>query len=212
MNEHFAILTPFYLHRAWERKQGSRDPTGPARVAGVDVSYRENAFLAALVIMNREGRGVVKVKISGGQSPYPYRSGLFFLKEGPLITGIIEGEAIDLLFVNGHGLCHPHGWGLATVVGYLSSVSTIGVARGLIKDSCDSTSPVRPGVTAIFRNNKACGLSVLRAGFRRPLFLSPGFGVSLDQTLTEYESWTTMGRFPEPLRLAHLYSRRPCGT
>jgi deoxyribonuclease V len=123
------------LDEIWAITQLKYEGKELSRVAGVDVSYRDDHYASALVTF--EGYEVANIKVKAGVSKEPYTPSLFFLKEGPIISDLIYKEPIDLLFVNGHGICHPYSYGLATVVGMTHGIPTEGVARELIKGDYD---------------------------------------------------------------------------
>ncbi len=79
----------------------------------MDVSYRDGRVVAARVVFDR--LTVADINLKTGESEGAYMPTLFFLREGPIISAVIGNASIDLLFVNGHGICHPYSYGLATV-------------------------------------------------------------------------------------------------
>ena len=194
------------LEKLWAITQFKSESDRINRVAGVDVSYRENHYASALVIL--EGTKISRIKIKSGTSSVPYRPSLFFLKEGPIISDLIYGESVDLLFVNGHGICHPHAYGLATVVGMTHGMPTIGFARELIKGEYDDAPSGNPGITYISQKGIIKAAAIKTPKGKKPVYVSQGFGISLKRTIEEYRRWSIRGKVPEPLRLAHLRAKR----
>ncbi len=174
--------------------------------AGVDASYDGDRYAAALV-MFRDGK-FDSVKTDEGPLSTPYVSSLFFLREAPILSRVLFGEPIDLLFVNGHGVCHPYFFGLATVVGWTHNIPTVGIASRLIRGEYGRTPSRHPGIEFITLRCNVVGAAIHLKGFARPLFVSPGFGVTLDGAIQEYMRWVRIGKVPEPLRLAHLRAHR----
>ena len=120
---------------------------------------------------------------------------------------------MDLLFVNGHGVCHPHHYGLATVIGLAHHIPTIGVTRRLIKGEYEEIPSPDPGITYITQEDRTTGVEIRNEGRKRPLFLSQGFGITLRRTMAEYLRWTTRkGKFPEPLRIAHIHAKKAANS
>jgi len=176
------------------------------RAAGVDVSYRGNSYFAALAAFS-DG-SPEEFRTETGFSPEPYRSKLFFIKEAPIISRLVYGQNIDLLFVNGHGICHPYHFGLATVVGITHKVATIGVARRLVKGEYDWRASRCEGVRFIVQSGRPVGAAVRRRPGDSPIFISPGYGIGVVGAVFQYFTWVRGGKVPEPLRLAHLEARR----
>jgi deoxyribonuclease V len=182
----------------------------PSRVAGVDVSYRDEHFVAALVIFE-EGK-LQNTKVNTGISNEPYRSTLFFLKEAPIISKLIYGERIDLFFVNGHGICHPYLYGLATVIGLTHGIPTIEFAHRLIHGDYREVKSENPDIVYITQHQRMPGAAIKTKKWKKPVFVSQGFGITLEKTIQEYMKWSKNGKLPEPLRLAHIYAKKGIRT
>jgi deoxyribonuclease V len=201
------MLSSLYpLDELWAITQLKYEGKELSRVAGVDVSYQDDHYASVLVTF--EGNEVAHIKVKAGDSSEPYTPSLFFLKEGPIISDLIYKEPIDLLFVNGHGICHPYSYGLATVVGMTHGIPTVGFARELIKGDYDETPSGNPGVTYIAQKGIIKAVAIKTPKGKRSVYVSQGFGVSLTRTIEEYRRWAIRGKVPEPLRLAHLHAKR----
>jgi deoxyribonuclease V len=197
-------MYPIYV--LWKAVEKEHENKQAAVVCGVDVAYRGNRYFSALATF-RDGK-LFSVKTDEGLSRSPYVSSLFFLKEGPVISKIIYGEKMDLLFINGHGICHPHRYGLATVIGLTHQIPTIGVARRLIKGEYEKIPSPDPDIIHITQESKITGMEIRAAGRKRSVFVSPGFGITMERSMSEYLRWSPKGKLPEPLRIAHIQTRR----
>lgn len=197
---------PYWIWEIWREVRERYDNSTRGIVAGVDVSYNGTSYYAVLSIFQN---GKIKnVKKSEGISKEPYRTSLFFLKEASIISKLVYREPIDPLFVNGHGICHPYLYGLATVVGLTHKIPTIGIARKLIAGACTKKVPSEnPDMSFIMRDGRILGVAIGNTKSRRPVIVSQGFGISLERTIGEYLRWTKNGKIPEPLRLAHIYGK-----
>jgi deoxyribonuclease V len=201
------MLSSLYpLDELWAITQLKYEGQELSRVAGVYVSYRGDHYASALVTF--EGNEVAHIKVKAGVSQEPYTPSLFFLKEGPIISELIYKESIDLLFVNGHGICHPYSYGLATVVGMTHGIPTVGFARELIKGGYDEAPSGNSDVTYIAQKGIIKAVAIKTPKGKRPVYISQGFGISLKRTIEEYRRWAIQGKVPEPLRLAHLHTRK----
>ena len=194
------------IRELWNAVEEEHEGRRATVVCGVDVAYRADRYYAALATFT-DGK-LSDIKTTEGFSPYPYVSTLFFLKEGPAISKIICGEKMGLLFVNGHGICHPHHYGLATVIGLTHHIPTIGVTRRLIKGGYGRIPSPDPDLTYITQEGRITGIEVKTEGRKKPLFLSQGFGITLERTNSEYLKWSPGRRLPEPLRIAHIQTRK----
>jgi len=196
----------YQFEKLWAITQFTSEQETIKRVAGIDVAYQKNRYVSAMVTF--EGLKIADTKVSSGTSNDPYVPSLFFLKEGPIISELIYGASIDLLFVNGHGICHPYSYGLATVVGMTHGIPTIGFARELIKGDYDKAPSGNPNVTYIAQKGIIKAAAIRTTKGKKPVYISQGFGISLKRTIEEYHKWAIRGKVPEPLRLAHLHAKR----
>jgi len=92
------------------------------------VSYKGGTGIAVLV---REC-GETTVKVFSGEVSFPYIPGYLFVREAPLIIETLKGVECDLIVVDAHGLAHPRKSGLATVIGVLMGLPSIGVAKSML--------------------------------------------------------------------------------
>jgi deoxyribonuclease V len=105
------------------------------RVAGADISFSvDNRAVAAVVVLELEGLEVVEKKTLDVELFFPYISGFLGVREADAVISVINTleHGFDVLMVNGHGVMHPAGFGLASHVGVLLDVPTMGVAKRLI--------------------------------------------------------------------------------
>lgn len=195
----------YSFEKMWAIAQFKLESNEMWTVAGIDVSYKGNRYTAALIMF--EGQKLTDIRIKSGISYDLYRPSLFFLKEGPIISELIYGESIDLLFINGHGICHPYSYGLATVVGMTHGIATIGFARELVKGKYDEAPSWSQNMTYITQKGIIKAVAIKLPEGKKPVYVSQGFGISLEKTIEEYRRWAVHGKVPEPLRLAHLNAK-----
>jgi deoxyribonuclease V len=97
-------------------------PGSPRRAAGVDVAYSKDGSRAwaAAVVMNRRFDTVATAVVTG-EPDASYATGYLAFREGRLtVEALLALEvAPDLVFLDGHGVVHERGLGLASHVGVL---------------------------------------------------------------------------------------------
>ncbi|BDZ70204.1 hypothetical protein GCM10025861_07210 [Methanobacterium petrolearium] len=104
------------------------------KVAGVDVSFSiDNEAVAAAVVLETEGLDLLEKKTVDIELFFPYMSGFLGVREVDAVVSVVNSleHDFDVLMVNGHGVMHPAGFGLASHVGVLMDVPTMGVAKRL---------------------------------------------------------------------------------
>ena len=171
--------------------------------AGVDAAYRDDKACAACVVMD-SGLKIVDSASASAHVRFPYVSGYLMFREAPVIEAAArQASGYDVLFVNGHGVAHPRGCGLASCVGLDLDIPTIGVARRrLVGDVGD-----RRGVWApLIFDDEVVGAEVETDGSR--VYVSVGHKISLETSVKMVRRMTSDGRFPEPLRRAHISAER----
>jgi len=171
------------------------------RIAGVDVSYQGDIAASACVVMD----STLKVIDSASTvipAAFPYIPGYLMFREAPAIEAIAEHvSGFDVLMVNGHGIAHPRGCGLASYVGLKLDQPTIGVARTLLVGEKEDVGH------SVKYDDEVVATEISRPG-HSPFYVSTGHRISLTSCVEIVERMVEKGQLPEPLRLAHLEARR----
>jgi len=141
---------------------------------------------------------------------FPYVPGLLSFREAPAILAAV-GKLTrrgDLLMCDGQGVAHPRRLGLAAHVGLWADLPTIGVAKSRL---CGEHRPVgvRRGCAVQLRDGgQVVGKVVRTRTGVRPLYVSVGHRITLDEAVR----WTLRAargfRLPEPTRQADQRVRR----
>ncbi|MEM4352157.1 MAG: endonuclease V [Candidatus Caldarchaeum sp.] len=168
------------------------------RVCGVDLAYSgERCGAAAVVYSLKDSKVVERVVKTYAEQPAPYIPGFLFLREGPSLLDLLSsvGVGFDVLLVDGHGRAHPRRCGLATLLGFVAGVPSIGVAKSLLVGELQPDE----NYSKIVEAGEVLGLR------RGPAYYSQGFGVSFNDLLRVSELFGDT--YPEPLRIADRLSR-----
>ena len=136
----------------------------------------------------------------------PYIPGLLGFREVPALAEAwarLEAKP-GLLFVDGHGVAHPKGLGIACLLGLVLDVPTIGVAKSVLVGEVAGSLPDAPGATApLAWRGRVIGIALRTRRGANPLYISPGHRVSPDTALRWVLDTLRGRRLPEPTRLAH---------
>ncbi|MHC4933986.1 MAG: endonuclease V, partial [Planctomycetota bacterium] len=121
---------------------------GPRRVrlvAGADISYarKSERFFAAVVVLSLPGLEVVEQVTVQGRSPFPYIPGLLSFREGPLLMRAFRRleRRPDLAIFDGHGIAHMRRFGIASHLGLLLDLPSIGCAKSRLVGSHEEPGP-----------------------------------------------------------------------
>ncbi len=174
-------------------------------VAGIDMSAKDVAR-AAVVILSYPEMAVLEIARAEKPLNFPYVPGLLSFREGPAILAAFDKITRwpDLAFFDGQGIAHPRKIGIASHMGVLLDLPTIGVAKSPLAVRGAEPGP-DPGSWTPWANRKGETLAAaLRTKVRtNPLYISPGHKMDL-QTAVDYVLACGRGyRLPEPTRQAH---------
>lgn len=185
---------------------------GPlSTIAGVDVSVKENRVRAAVAVLSYPGLKPVDESIWEGPATFPYIPGYLSFREVPVLLRALERLDTwpDLLMTDGQGRAHPRRFGLACHLGVLLDVPAIGVAKsrltGIHEEPC-----LEKGCSVPLLDPKAeecIGAVVRTRSGIKPVFVSVGHRVTLDQAIEVTLACSPKYKIPEPTRWAHRLSR-----
>ncbi len=103
------------------------------RVAGIDVGFDTGGAVAraAVVVLDFPGLRHLDQAVARRAVSFPYVPGLLSFREVPVVLEALEGLRLppDLLLCDGQGLAHPRRFGLASHLGLLTDLPSIGVAK-----------------------------------------------------------------------------------
>ncbi len=181
-------------------------------VAGVDAAYSGDRIAVCAFASSSDGRSW-KVVLSG-KTAFPYLPGFFAFREGPWAVAAVRRLPVkpDLLFVDGNGRLHPRKAGLAVFVGVRLALPTVGFTKNPFYMKEKRCSGEGWGVVKV--EGERLGIWFCRRGWIRPVFLSQGNLIGLDDCLRAYLKFSNF-KVPFPLRQAHHFARqeleRLCG-
>jgi len=177
------------------------------RVAGADVSYERKAIegYAAIVVCSYPELEVVEVASASERITFPYVPGLLSFRELPLLERAWKrlNRKPDILVCDGQGLAHPRRVGLASHLGVVLDVPTIGCGKSRLIGSHEEPGWNRGDSTGLYDDGELIGRVVRTRDGVKPLYISIGHRVSLNQSIRLILSLCRGYRQPEVIRLAH---------
>jgi deoxyribonuclease V len=180
------------------------------KVAGVDIGYRNDAARAAVVVMHLTDLKILEESVATLPVQFPYVPGLLSFREGPVIMKALgELKTLpDLLMIDGQGIAHPRRFGVASHIGVLLDKPTIGCAKTRLVG--DYKPPQRnAGSTSFMTDAKETIGAVVRTRTGvKPVFVSIGHLMNLNDSIRVVLKSGCGYRLPEPLRRADHLSRK----
>lgn len=184
----------------------------PRWVGGADASYdrAERRVFGAIAVYSYPDLTLVEEAALAGPCPFPYIPGLLSFREAPIIVEIWQklSRRPEVLLVDGQGIAHPRGLGLASHLGLLLAAPTIGVAKSRLVGEGGEPGPAAGAFSPLFYQGRPVGWIVRTRTRVRPVFISPGHRVSLSDARDIALGCVRKYRVPEPLRRADRLSRR----
>ncbi|XP_063207900.1 endonuclease V isoform X3 [Chroicocephalus ridibundus] len=206
-----------------DTEEWQRDPgfAGLERVGGVDLSYikgDDSSACASLVVLSYPALEVLYEDCRMVTVSAPYVAGFLAFREVPFLVEAVQRLQQEeprlrpqVLLVDGNGLLHPRGFGVACHLGVLTDLPCIGVAKnllqvdGLVRDELHREqirSLQREGDTFPLTgtSGRALGMA-LRSNNNssKPLYISVGHRVCLETAVRLVKSCCRY-RIPEPIR------------
>ncbi|MFA5858918.1 MAG: endonuclease V [Elusimicrobiota bacterium] len=109
----------------------------------------------------------------------------------------------EITFVHGHGYAHPRAMGIATHLGILGGIPTIGCANKLLFGEAEDPPPVKGGYTFIKDAvGQVIGYALTAKDKTKPIYVSAGNMVTLELASDMVIRCCKKNRLPEPLRSA----------
>ena len=189
---------------------------GPVRhVAGVDVSQfprdPSGRIFAAIVVLDVESLAVVEVATALRPAPIPYVPGFLGFREVPALLAAFETLATtpDLVMVDGHGIAHPRGLGIAAHLGVLIDIPCFGVAKSLlVGEPAGDLQGDRGSTVPLVWKSREIGTVLRTKRNVAPVYVSIGQHILQQEAVGWALRLALRYRLPEPTRQAHEAANR----
>ncbi len=182
-------------------------------LAGIDVAYpNPGQARAAYVEFDPRLKTVVYERIVDSEVGFPYITGFLSYREIPAYLYLLaEVEAVrplaDVLLVDGSGVLHPRGIGIAAHLGVLLDRPTIGVSKKLLHGSLVDRGDDSLVVDIAAESREIRGAAVKVTRDNKPIYVSPGHGCSVERAIDLVQLSFATHRLPEPVYLADRLSK-----
>jgi len=181
-------------------------------IAGCDVSYKNNKVSASLVIFKFPELTLIKQYkiVKEYKDIFEYVSGFLAFREGPIILELLENVDFepDVIIFDGQGIAHPRGIGIASHIGVLFNISTIGCAKNFLFGKYIEPENYKGAKSYLFNfSNEIIGVVLRTKENVKPIFISPGNKINVELSFEIILNCCRNYRLPEPLRISHIFSK-----
>ncbi|WP_433533413.1 endonuclease V [Micromonospora sp. CA-263727] len=185
--------------------------TTPELVAGLDVSYEAGTrrVVAVAIVVESRTLEVRDISAAHGEVRFPYVPGLLAFREVPILMEALENLACrpEVLVCDGYGIAHPRRFGLASHMGVLTGLPSFGVAKSPFIGTFAEPGKRRGEWSPITEDGETLGRVLRTQTGIRPVFVSIGHRIGLDQATDLTLILSRRYRIPEVIRQADILSR-----
>jgi deoxyribonuclease V len=183
----------------------------PETIAGLDVSYEAGTRRAAAsaAVLDMATLEVKESAVVHGEASFPYVPGLLAFREVPLLLEALGRlrRGPEVLVCDGYGVAHPRRFGLACHIGVLTGLPTFGVAKTPFVGEFSGLGFERGESSSLVERGEVLGRAVRTRTGVKPVFVSVGHRISLDEATCLTLCLSRRYRIPEPIRIADALSR-----
>jgi deoxyribonuclease V len=182
-------------------------PANPL-VAGADISYDRGSdvMYAAVVVVRLPDLAVMEQQDAVAKARFPYVPGLLGFREAPALLRCFRRlkHVPDAVLVDGHGQAHPRRFGVASHLGVILDVPTVGCAKSILCGETGRLGERRGSVSPLVDRGEPVGCALWTRDGVKPVYVSVGHKIDLGTAVDLVVRCGGRYRLPEPTRLAHL--------
>lgn len=198
--------------RLAERIRHESLPTSIRLVAGADLAFSTDGrrCLGGVVLYDMQEACVIEQALAWRQTRFPYVPGLLSFREAPAVLAAIRKlrQEPDVFIFDAHGVAHPRRMGLAAHVGLLMDRPTIGCAKSRLCGQHNNP-PAQAGRSCpLIDQGEIVGVVLRTRPGVKPVFVSCGHRMTLDDAVRVVMACVGRYRLPEPTRQAHILVTR----
>jgi deoxyribonuclease V len=176
-------------------------------IAGADISFNKysTTVYAGIVILSFPELIIRSYSLVTAEVTFPYVPGFLAFREVPALMKAWDliPQKPEVLIVDGHGIAHPRRMGIAAHFGTLAEHATIGCAKKLLFGKYNEPGIYKNDISVIYDKEEKIGYALRTKDKVKPVFISPGNKMSLENSISVIKDCIRKHRLPEPTRLAH---------
>lgn len=191
------------------------DRTEYRTVGGVDLSYVGTQGVAAYVRLELDPLRVLDAHTLAQEVRFPYIPSYLAFRELPVMLALLQklkdqNTLADMTFVDGTGTLHHRQAGIASQLGVMLDIPTIGITKSLLHGEPErDVKTLAPNKICYIRiGGERAGAAIRPAEGAEPFFISPGHRVDLETAIAlTLRALVSESALPAPIQHAHETSR-----
>lgn len=185
----------------------STSPIAVNTIAGADISHDKNTevVFAGIIVLSYPNMELLSYSLVETTTKFPYVPQYLGFREVPALLEAWKQLPVkpDVLVLDGQGITHPRRMGIASHFGVLSGQPTIGCAKNMLYGTYPALPLARLGTSPITDGEEVLGYALRTKENVKPVYISPGHLMSVEDSIKIMKQCTLRHRIPEPTRLAH---------
>lgn len=172
-------------------------------IAGIDQAYVDENVISCIVMCDAKTLEIIEEQTAIAKAAMVYKPGFLAYRELPAMVEAYNKlkTTPDIIMVDGNGIVHPRGLGIASHFGLAISKPTIGIASNLMHGRIENGK--------IYIEKDHVGFEVITKEHASPIYISQGHLISIGTAVKIVrESLKPPHKMPEPLHWAHRGARR----
>ena len=175
-------------------------------VAGVDMGFEADGTIsrAAVAVLSFPDLQVIETSLAHRPTTFPYVPGFLSFREIPAVLDALEKITTipDIILCDGQGIAHPRRLGIASHLGLLIDMPTIGVAKSLLVGKYEELAETKGNWQPLIHQGETIGAVLRSRTGVKPLYISSGHRISLPTAIDYVLRCTPKYRLPETTRIA----------
>ena len=179
-------------------------------IAGVDAAFLNNKVIGVACLYKYPEIHFIEEAYAVTEILFPYIPGFLSFREGPSIITALKGlkRKPDIILFDGQGIAHPKRLGIASHVGVLLNIPTIGCAKSRLVGTYKEPGPKKGTCSSLLYKKEIVGVVLRTKDSVKPLFVSPGNRIDIQGSIEIVLACSQRYRIPEPLRRADFISKK----
>jgi len=176
-------------------------------VGAADVTFlgAKEMVAAAIVVFDMASKEILEERAAVCRVRFPYVPGYLAFREGPAVAAAWEtlSHRPDVMLFDGHGIAHPRRMGIASHMGVLLSVPSVGCAKKRLAGEHEAPGLQKGSTAPLTLSGETVGAVVRTRAGVKPVFVSPGHLADLPSSVALVLALCSRYRIPDPARRAH---------
>jgi len=182
----------------------------PRYVAGVDAAFSGDKVVGIACLYHYPDLILLEETFTVAGVSFPYIPGFLSFREGSVVIEALHRlkRKPDIILFDGQGIAHPKRLGIASHIGVLLDMPSIGCAKSRLVGEYKEPGCKKGEWSSLQYHGKVIGAVLRTKDNIRPVFVSPGHRIDLKASIEIVLGCVSKYRIPEPLRRADSLSKK----